>query len=130
VGERAIDIDELRAFCLGLPETHEQETWGDAEHAGDVTFRVRGKIYLITGQEGGGASIRTDRDQQADLIAAFPEAVSVAPYVGRFGWVSVRLDALDGSVVRDVIVSAWRRTAPKAVVAAFDADATSGVAAR
>ncbi len=61
VGARAIDIDELRAFCLSLPETHEQETWGDAEHAGDVTFRVRGKIYVITGQEGGGASIRTDR---------------------------------------------------------------------
>ena len=52
-------IDELRAFCLSLPETHEKETWGDAEHAGDVTFRVRDKIYLITGQEGGGASIRT-----------------------------------------------------------------------
>jgi hypothetical protein len=123
-----LTIDELRAFCLSLPETHEQETWGDAERAGDVTFRVRGKIYLITGQEGGSASIRTDRDQQADLLAAFPDAVSSAPYVGRFGWVSVRLDALDPSIVRDVIVSAWRRTAPKAVVAAFDAQAIAGVA--
>ena len=118
-------IDDLRAFCLSLPETHEQETWGDAEHAGDVTFRVRGKIYLITGPEGGGASIRTDRDQQADLIAAFPDAVSAAPYVGRFGWVSVRLDALDAAIVRDIIVSAWRRTAPKPVVAAFDAPAVN-----
>ena len=130
MGARAIDIDGVRAFCLSLPETHEQETWGDAEHAGDVTFRVLGKIYLITGPEGGGASIRTDRDQQADLIAAFPDAVSMAPYVGRFGWVSVRLDALDESIVRDVIVSAWRRTAPKAVVAAFDAGATKDLAAR
>ena len=32
------------------------------------------------------ASGRT-RPQQADLLAAFPEAVSSAPYVGRFGWV-------------------------------------------
>ncbi len=126
MGRRPLTIDELRAFCLSLPETHEQETWGDAEHAGDVTFRVRNKIYLITGQEGGSASIRTDRDQQADLLAAFPDAVSSAPYVGRFGWVSVRLDALDPSIVRDVIVSAWRRTAPKAVVAAFDAGAIAG----
>ncbi len=123
-------IDELRAFCLSLPETHEQETWSDAEHAGDVTFRVRGKIYLITGQEGGGASVRTDRDQQSDLLAAFPDAVSVAPYVGRFGWVSMRLDALDESIVRDVIVSAWRRTAPKVVVAVFDAGATPDVPGR
>jgi hypothetical protein len=121
-----VTIDELRAFCLSLPETHEVETWGDAEHAGDVTFRVRGKIYLITGQDGGGASIRTDREQQADLIGAFPEAISSAPYVGRFGWVNVRLDALEPTIVRDIITSAWRRTAPKAVVAAADAAAEAG----
>ena len=109
-------IDELRAFCLSLPGTHEKETWGDAEHAGDVTFRVKDKIYLITGQDGGGASIRTTIDQQADLIAAFPEAVSVAPYVGRFGWVSVNLDALDPEVITDVVRSAWRRTIPKSML--------------
>ena len=123
-------IDELRAFCLSLPGTHEKETWGDVEHAGDVTFRVKDKIYLITGQEGGSASIRTDKAQQTDLIAAFPDSVSVAPYVGRFGWVSVRLDRLDASIVRDIIVSAWRRTAPKPVVAAYDAGATSDVGVR
>jgi predicted DNA-binding protein (MmcQ/YjbR family) len=114
-------IDELRAFCLSLPETHEQETWGDAEHTGDVTFRVRGKIYVITGQDGGGASIRTDRAQQADLLAAFPDAIAIAPYVGRFGWVTIQLDALDPAIVRDIITSAWRRTASKATVAAFEA---------
>lgn len=36
MGERPLSIDELRAFCLSLPATHEVETWGDAEHAGDV----------------------------------------------------------------------------------------------
>jgi hypothetical protein len=117
-----LTIDEVRALCLSLEGTHEKETWGDAEHAGDVTFRVRDKIYLITGQDGGSASLRTDRTQQADLLAAFPEAISIAPYVGRFGWVSVRLDALDPGIVRDIVVSAWRRTAPKAVVAAYDRD--------
>jgi hypothetical protein len=114
-------IEELRAFCLSLPGTHEKETWGDAEHAGDVTFRVKDKIYLITGQEGGSASIRTDRAQQTDLIAALPDAVSSAPYVGRFGWVNVRLDALDVGILENIIRSAWRRTAPKAVVAAAEA---------
>ena len=113
-------IDELRAFCLSLPGTHEKETWGDAEHAGDVTFRVRDKIYLITGQDGGGATIRTDKSQQTDLLAAFPEAVTVAAYVGRFGWVNVDLAALDPEILRDIITSAWRRTAPKATVAEYD----------
>ena len=112
-------IDELRALCLSLPGTHEKETWGDAEHGGDVTFRVKDKIYLITGPDGGGATIRTSIEQQADLIAAFPGSVKVAAYVGRFGWIHVELegpDALDGEIVRDVVRSAWRRTIPKAML--------------
>jgi predicted DNA-binding protein (MmcQ/YjbR family) len=104
VGIGPVTIDELRAFCLSLDGTHEKETWGDGEHPGDVTFRVRDKIYLITGQDGGGASVRTDKTQQADLLAAFPESISSAPYVGRFGWVNVDLDALDSAIVRDIIV--------------------------
>lgn len=114
-------IDELRAFCLALPGTHEKETWGDAEHAGDATFRVRDRIYLVTGPTGGSASIRTTIEQQADLLAAFPGTISPAAYVGRFGWVSVDLDAVDPELLRELIAGAWRRTAPKAIVAAYDA---------
>jgi predicted DNA-binding protein (MmcQ/YjbR family) len=116
-------IVELRTFCLSLPGTHEKETWGDAEHPGDVTFRVRDRIYLITGQDGGGATIRTSREQQAELLDAFPDAFRSAAYVGRFGWVSADLARVDEDLLRGVIVEAWRRTAPKAVVAAFDAPA-------
>ncbi len=117
-------IDELRAFCLSLPGTHEKETWGDAEHAGDVTFRIRDKIYLITGADGGGATIRTTIEQQADLIAAFPASARIAAYVGRFGWVHVELqgpDALDPEVARDVIRSAWHRTVPKSMLRELEA---------
>jgi len=124
VGRGAMTIDELRAFCLSLPGTHEKETWGDAEHAGDVTFRVNDKIYVMTGQAGGAVSVRTTMDQQADLMAAFPDSVSVARYVGRFGWVDVVIDgrgALDPEVVRDVIRSAWRRTVPKAMLRELEA---------
>ena len=124
MGHEPVTIHELRAFCLSLPGTHEKETWGDAEHAGDVTFRVKDKIYLITGADGGGATIRTSIEQQADLIAAFPASAKVAAYVGRFGWVHVELegpDALDDEVARDVIRSAWHRTVPKAMLRELEA---------
>ena len=85
-----------------------------------MTFRVRDRIYVITGPHGGSASIRTSMDQQAELLDAFPDTFSSAAYVGRFGWVNVKLDAVDPELIRGVIVSAWRRTAPKAVVAEFD----------
>jgi hypothetical protein len=115
-----VTIHELRAFCLSLPGTHEKETWGDAEHAGDVTFRVKDKIYLITGQEGGGASIRTTIEQQAELIDMFPGVFRRAPYTGRFGWVVADLAQADPELLRGIIEGAWRRTAPRATVAAFD----------
>ena len=72
-------LDELRAFCMSLPGTPREGDLGDAEHAGDITFRVRDKIYLITGQDGGGASIPHPRAQQTDLLASFPDAISIAP---------------------------------------------------
>jgi predicted DNA-binding protein (MmcQ/YjbR family) len=110
-------IDELRAFCLSLPGAHEKETWGDAEHAGDVTFRVKDKIFVITGETGGSASIRTSREQQAELLDTFPDVFRSAPYVGRFGWVVADLDTADDDLLRGIIEGAWRRTAPKALVA-------------
>lgn len=113
-------LDELRSFCLSLPGTHEKETWGDAEHAGDITFRVKDRIYVMTGPDGGGASIRTTLDQQAELLDTFPGIFRSSAYVGRFGWVSVELDAVDDELLRGIVEGAWRRTAPKALVADYD----------
>lgn len=113
-------IDELRAFCLSFPGADEKETWGDAEHAGDVTFRVRDRIFAITGREGGSASIRTTLDQQAELVDTFPELFRPAPYVGRFGWVVADLEAVDDELLRGIVEGAWRRTAPKTMVRAYD----------
>jgi len=116
-------LDELRAFCLSLPGSHEKETWGDAEHAGDITFRVRDRIYVMTGPDGkGGASIRTSLAQQAELLDTFPGIFRSSAYVGRFGWVSVGLDAVDDDLLRGIVEGAWRRTAPKSVVKAYDAE--------
>ena len=113
-------IDDLRALCLSFPGTHEKETWGDAEHAGDVTFRVRDRIFVITGQQGGSASIRTSPEQQAELIDTFSGVFRPAPYVGRFGWVVADLEAGDDALLAGVVEGAWRRTAPKAIVRAWE----------
>jgi predicted DNA-binding protein (MmcQ/YjbR family) len=115
-----VTIAELRTLCLSLPEAHEKETWGDAEHAGDVTFRVRDKIFAMTGPDGGRVSIRTTIDQQAELVDTFPEIIRPAPYVGRFGWVVVEMDAVDDELLAGLVEGAWRRTAPRAVVRAWE----------
>ena len=110
--------DDVRAFCLSLPEATERETWGDPEHPGHPTFRVKDKIFVIMATDESGGSIKTSTGEQGELIAAFPDAVRVAGYVGRFGWVDIDFAGLPDEVLREIIQGAWARTAPKRLAAA------------
>ena len=106
----------LRALALDLPDAHERETWGHP------TFRVRNKIFAILRDDDGPpvVTLKASPDDQAELVAAAPDTFGVASHVGRFGWVTVRLDRVDPDELRELVVEAWRRTAPKRAVAAFD----------
>ncbi len=105
---------QLRRLCISLPEVEERETWGD------TTFRVRGKIFVISSPDGDTASIKASLDDQSGLVAMEPETFSVAAYTGRYGWVRVRLAGLSGELADQLIRNAWRRTAPKRLVAKFE----------
>ena len=110
---------QVRSLCLSLPEATEKATWGDEEHAGHPTFRVRDKIFVIMADDGSGGSIRTSLGEQSDLMSAFPEAARSAAYVGRYGWVDVDFKGIPDEVLREVIEAAWARTAPKKLAAAW-----------
>ena len=102
-------------MALGLPEVTEKVTWDV-----DITFRVRDKIFVIMGPDGAGASVKASREAQQALVASDPTTFSVSPYTGRFGWTSVDLSRVDPEEMRELVEEAWRRTAPRRLVAAFD----------
>ena len=101
-------FDDVRSIALGLPEAEEKLTWET-----DVTFRVRDRIFVIGADGSDGISVKASLDQQADLLAFDPGTFSSAPYVGRYGWVSVKLERLDRALLEKLIRDAWRATAPK-----------------
>ncbi len=105
---------QLRRIALALPEADETETWGEA------TFRVRGKIFCMLGPNGKAAGIKATLEQQAELVASQPSVFSVPAYTGRFGWVAVDVAKADAGEIAELLEDAWRRTAPKSVVKAFD----------
>ena len=107
--------DELRRVALSLPEAEERETWGHP------TFRVRDKMFATLSDDGRSAGVKTTKEEQTALVAAAPETFGVPAYVGRHGWVSIRLATADPAEVRELVEEAWRQTAPKRLVAAFDA---------
>lgn len=107
--------DEVRQFALSLPEAQEQETWGHP------TFRVRDKIFASMSEEEGTAGVKASLLDQAALVDFAPQTYGIPAYVGRYGWVSVQLASVDPDELHGLIVEAWRRTAPKGMVAAYDA---------
>lgn len=108
--------DTLREIALSLPAATERETWGNA------TFRVRDKIFVIMSEDGTGASVKATKDEQKALIAEDPETFTYPAYVGHHGWVGVDVARVGDDHLRELVTEAWRLTAPKRVVRAYDGE--------
>jgi predicted DNA-binding protein (MmcQ/YjbR family) len=102
-------LDRLRRVCAALPETTEVLTWED-----HPTFRVKDKIYVISGATADSITVKATKDDQEALVATHPR-VTVAAYVGRHGWVSMDLTGkgLDWAMVEDLVGDSYRLVAPK-----------------
>lgn len=105
----------VRKLALALPGTEEKETWDTA------TFRVRNKIFAMLAESGRELWIKSTHDEQRALTQMDSDTYSVPPYVGPSGWIGVRLAAVDRVELAELLTEAWRMTAGKRAVAAFDA---------
>jgi hypothetical protein len=101
-------FEDVRRLALALPEAEEIVTWGS-----DLTWRVRRKIFAMSGEGADVVSVKATLDAQEDLLALDPHTFSKAAYVGRYGWVNVRLAGVDEPMLAELLERAWRQTAPK-----------------
>jgi hypothetical protein len=108
---RAVTFQQFRRLCLSLPEAEEVETWGEA------TFRVRSRIFAMGSEGGDYVSVKASLDDQAGLLAMDPKTFTASAYTGRFGWVRVRLRGIGPDLAQRVVTNAWKRTAPRRLVA-------------
>jgi predicted DNA-binding protein (MmcQ/YjbR family) len=109
--------ERLRAICLALPEAVEKEAWGDP------TFRVREKIFAMEKRGDGRISVwcKAPPGSQMVLVGADPHRFFVPPYVGRKGWIGMRLDdGPDWGEVARVVRRSYRLIAPKRLAALVD----------
>jgi len=116
-----IDVDtRLRDLCLALPETAEQETWGNP------TYRVRGKIFAMTKRGDGRHSVWCKARPGAQQVLTGDDParffVPLPPYVGHRGWIGIRLDdeGVDWEELTDLVTASYRMTAPKRLAARLD----------
>jgi hypothetical protein len=115
-----IKYEKVRDWVLAaLPGGQEVmvEEWGHP------TLRVNNKMFASGAPGGPTMTVKCTKEEQTALIAAQPEVYSMAAYVGRFGWVEVKLSKVDPAELRELMIEAWRRTAPKKLVKGYDANA-------
>jgi hypothetical protein len=111
-------LTRLRKLALALPEAHEVEAWQAP------TFRVKNKLFAMyadpNDHHGGGRPavwIKSTKENQQFLIASDGDRFFSPPYVGKGGWIGVRLDqSPDWGEVRELLAEGWRMTAPKRLV--------------
>jgi predicted DNA-binding protein (MmcQ/YjbR family) len=108
-------LARLRKLCLGLPEAHEVEAWGEP------TFRVCNKLFAMyaapSNHHGSGRPAvwcKAGPGNQGLMVRADPSRFFVPPYVGPSGWVGVWLDgSVDWAEVADLLRDSYRLVAPK-----------------
>jgi hypothetical protein len=107
---------DVRDWVLALPGGEEVMVpeWGHP------TLRVNKKMFAAGAPDSPTISVKASKEEQAELIATAPETYAVAPYTGRYGWVTVTLATAHPEELRDLVIEAWRRTAPKKLVKEYD----------
>jgi hypothetical protein len=117
MARRGVTYEQVREWVLALPGTAEVyvEEWGHP------TLRVNNKMFATGAPGATTMSLKASTEDQAELIASDPDTYSSAAYVGRYGWVRVQLSGADPDELRELVIDAWRRTAPKRLVASYDA---------
>lgn len=115
-----MELDDVRRFALSLPETAE------SPHFEMASLRVRGKIFVTLPPAGVHVHIFVDEHETRAAVAADRDVFSELWWGKRLSGLRVVLAAADASIVTELITLAWRRKAPKRVVAQYDAAHPTG----
>jgi hypothetical protein len=106
-------LDEARAVALALPEVATQD------HHGIDSFRVRGKIFASVPDDDHIRVMVAEDDTNA-AVAEYPEVCAPFYWGTRLACVVVTLASASPELVRELLTEAWRRKAPKKLLAELD----------
>ena len=105
---------DFRELALSLPEATEKETWGHP------TFRVRNKMFASMAADASTGTVKAVSEEQRACIESDPDTFFMPKYVGKHGWIGIYLERVDPVELEELVVEAWRLTAPKKLLREFD----------
>jgi hypothetical protein len=110
-----VTLDQVRRFAMSLPLT----TGGLV--AGRVKFRVGRIVYLAFSRDEKVMGFAFPKEERDWLVGGDPVKF-MQPHRSdlRYHWVLVRLEAIDETEMRELVLDAWRMVIPKSLAAALD----------
>ncbi len=109
--------DALAAVCLGYPEAHEDNPWGER------AFKVKGKVFVFASATATGLSCTVKLPVSHAEALDEPFASRTGYGLGKHGWVSARFapgDTIPFATLRAWIDESFRAVAPKKLVKQLD----------
>jgi hypothetical protein len=103
---------DARAFALSLPEAVEQD------HHGLASFRVRGKIFA-TVPDGDHIRVMVDEAEIHAAVSEDPASCAEFYWGKKLSCVVVDVRSVDPQLLQELLVEAWLRKAPAALVDTF-----------
>ena len=109
-----VSIDDVRAIASGLPRSYE------AMVRDRVKFRVGRIVYLAFSRDEEVMGFAFPKEERALLVSSQPDKFQMpSPSDMRYNWVHVRLGAIDGAEMRELVLDAWQMAVPKKVASAY-----------
>jgi hypothetical protein len=115
------DQATVRRLAAGLPEVEEGTSHGTP------SWRVRGKFFARLRDANEVLVVKIDKGEKQLLMEAEPEVFFETPHYHGYGYVLVRLEAIEDDELAEVIEDGWRLAAPKRLVK--ERDEGKGIAA-
>ena len=108
-------LREARAIALSLPGAVE------AEHFGSPSFRIDGRIFA-TVPDATHLNVMIDPFDVEAAVRLDPEACSELWWGKEIRGVKVELHRANRALIGDLLAAAWRRRAPKRLLAAHEVE--------
>jgi hypothetical protein len=113
--DRLVTIDDVRSFATSLPRTTEGLV------RDRVKFRVGRIVYVALSRDETVMGFGFPKEEREALVRSEPKKFMMPERSDlRYHWVQVRLDAIDVTEMRELVLDAWRMCVPKKVAAAYE----------
>jgi hypothetical protein len=112
-----VTVEDVRTFAMTLPRTTE------ALVHDRVKFRVGRIVYVAFSRDETVMGFGFPKEEREAMVRSQPDKFLMPGTSDlRYRWLEVRLQAIDQTEMRELVLDAWRMVVPKRVAAAHDAE--------